>query len=142
MTTTGDRIRRARLYRQMSADALAQRVGYATQSGITNLENRATGRGGYKLSHIAQALDVSVQWLLGGPDMLDMAHVPGFDQAAPISVLEVREDAPATWAQAGWPFKLISPGQWARLTRLERDVLERQIGGLLQDHAVNPWQGQ
>ena len=81
------------------------------------LENRATGRGGYKLSQIAQALDVSVQWLLGGPDTVDMAHVPGFDQSRPVAVLEVREDLPATWAQAGWPFQRVSPSQWARLTR-------------------------
>ena len=136
MTTTGDRIRRARLYRQLSAEALAQRVGYATQSAITNLENRATGRGGYKLSQIAQALDVSVQWLLAGPDMLDMAHVPGFDQAGPVAVVEVREETPATWAQAGWPFQRISPSQWARLTRPERDMLERQIGGLLNENPL------
>jgi transcriptional regulator with XRE-family HTH domain len=133
MTTTGDRIRRARLYREFTAEALAQRVGYATPSGIANLENRATGPGGYKFTHIAQPLDVSVQWLLGGPDRLYMAHVPGFDHAAPASVLAVREDTLATWAQAGWPFKRISPGQWARLTRPERDVLERQILGLLLD---------
>ena len=131
MSTTGDRIRRARLFRQLSAEERAQRVGYATQSAITNLENRATGRGGYKLGQIAQVLDVSVQWLLGGPDTLDMAHVPGYDQAAPTSVLAVREELPATWAQAGWPFKRISPAQWARLTRPERDSLERQILGLL-----------
>lgn len=133
MTTTGDRIRRARLYRELSAEALAQRVGYATPSGIANLENRATGRGGYKLTQIAQALDVSVQWLLGGPDLQDMAQVPSFDHAAPTNVLAVREDKVATWAQAGWPFKRISPGQWARLTRPEREVLERQILGLLLD---------
>lgn len=131
MTTTGDRIRRARLYRGLSADELAQRVGYATQSGITNLENRATGRGGYRLTQIAQALDVSVQWLLGGPDLRDMAHVPGFDRAVPSGMAAVRDDSAATWAQAGWPFKRVSPAQWARLTRQERDVLERQIGGLL-----------
>ena len=134
MTTTGDRIRRARLYRQLSAEALAQRVGYATQSGITNLENRATGRGGYKLSQIAQALDVSVHWLLAGPDTLDMAHVPGFDHGSSAKVLEVREDAPPTWAHAGWPFLRISPSQWARLTRPERDLLERQILGLLNQN--------
>lgn len=136
MTTTGDRIRRARLYRQLSAEALAQRVGYATQSAITNLENRATGRGGYKLSQIAQALDVSVQWLLAGPDLLDMAHVPAFDQSVPVHMHEVHEDVPFTWAQAGWPFQRISPSQWARLTRPERDVLERQILGLVRDGAV------
>jgi transcriptional regulator with XRE-family HTH domain len=136
MTTTGDRIRRARLYRQLSAEGLAQRVGYATQSAITNLENRGTGRGGYKLSQIAQALDVSVQWLLTGPDLLDMAHVPGFDQTVPVHIHEVREDAPSTWMQAGWPFQRISPSQWARLTRPERDLLERQILGLVRESIV------
>lgn len=131
MTTTGDRIRRARVYRGIRAEELAQRVGYATQSGITNLENRATGRGGYKLTKIAQSLDVSVQWLLGGPDSLDMRHVPRFESDVPLGVLQAQENVLSSWAQAGWPFINISPAQWAKLTRHERDILERQIQGLL-----------
>lgn len=62
----------------MSADALAKEVGYSTQSGISNLENRAVGRGGFKLPDIARALDFSVEWFLNGPDIDDMSLVPPF----------------------------------------------------------------
>ena len=47
---------------------LATKVGYKTQSGISNLESRSTGSGGNKIGAIAQALGVSVDWLLNGPD--------------------------------------------------------------------------
>lgn len=62
----------------MSADALAKEVGYSSQSGISNLENRAVGRGGFKLPDIAKALDFSLEWFLNGPDVEDMSQVPSF----------------------------------------------------------------
>lgn len=68
MKTIGDRIRQAREARGWSAYELAMRVGYAHQSGISNLENRATGSGGNKIAAIAEALGVPVDWLLNGPD--------------------------------------------------------------------------
>lgn len=68
MKTIGDRIRQARTALGMSADTLAHKVGYKTQSGISNLENKASGSGGNKIAKIAQVLDVSVDWLLNGPD--------------------------------------------------------------------------
>lgn len=78
MKTVGERIRQAREYRRLSAEALAKEVGYSTQSGISNLENRAAGRGGFNLTKIASALDVSLEWLLNGPDVEDMAGVAPF----------------------------------------------------------------
>ena len=52
----------------MSQGDLAVRVGFAHQSAIGNLESRATGRGGFRLSEIARELSVTVDWLLNGPD--------------------------------------------------------------------------
>lgn len=68
MKTVGERIRQAREARGMSGEELAMAVGYAHQSAIGNLENRATGTGGTKITLIAAALRVPVQWLLAGPD--------------------------------------------------------------------------
>ncbi|MCS4510866.1 helix-turn-helix domain-containing protein [Xylophilus ampelinus] len=68
MKTVGERIRQAREARGLSQGDLALRVGFAHQSAIGNLESRATGRGGFRLSEIARELSVSVEWLLNGPD--------------------------------------------------------------------------
>lgn len=68
MKTVGERIRQARTARGWSGQQLADAVGYANQSAIGNLENRARSTGGHKISAIARALDVSVEWLLNGPD--------------------------------------------------------------------------
>lgn len=68
MKTVGERIRQARLARGMSGEALALKVGYKTQSGISNLEARSNGSGGHKVGAIAQALNVPLDWLLNGPD--------------------------------------------------------------------------
>lgn len=68
MRSVGERIRQARLAKGWSAEALSQRVGYKTQSGISNLENRAGGTGGARLPLIASELNVPLEWLLAGPD--------------------------------------------------------------------------
>lgn len=78
MKSVGERIRQAREYRKMSGEELAHKVGYKTQSGISNLENRNGGMGGAKVVLIAEQLNVSLQWLLNGPDTADMATVPPF----------------------------------------------------------------
>lgn len=78
MKTVGDRIRQAREFRGLSGEELAHRVGYKTQSGISNLENRATGNGGNKLPDIARVLDLSLEWFLQGPDTDDMRTVPPY----------------------------------------------------------------
>lgn len=68
MKTLGERIRQAREYRGWSGADLAHRAGYKTQSGISNLENRASGTGGRNIKKIADALNVSIEWLMHGPD--------------------------------------------------------------------------
>lgn len=60
----------------MSGEALAKKVGYKNQSAIGNLENRAGGTGGNKINKIADALNVSVDWLLNGPDGDNVPFLP------------------------------------------------------------------
>lgn len=75
MRTTGERVRQAREYRGLTQDQLAQRVGYHNQSAIGNLENRATGRGGFKLPRIAQELGFPLEWFHDGPDYDNLADL-------------------------------------------------------------------
>lgn len=82
MKTVGERIRQARLHRGLSGEELAVKVGYKTQSGIANLENRAGSSGGHKLPKIAEELNFSVGWFLSGPDVSDMSQVPPFDASS------------------------------------------------------------
>lgn len=78
MKTVGERIRQAREFRGLSGEELAIKVGYKTQSGISNLENRSTGRGGFALPKIAEVTNFSVEWFLQGPDTEDMNTVEPF----------------------------------------------------------------
>lgn len=68
MKTIGERIRQARDFKGISALKLGQMVGYKSQSGIANIENRSVSTGGRKLVPIAAALNVPVGWLMNGPD--------------------------------------------------------------------------
>lgn len=115
MKTVGERIKQARLWRGISGEDLAKAVGYKTQSGIANLENRATAGGGKRLHLIAKALNVPVQWLLEGPDVtsLDQLAYPeapssGYGQRgypeAPSTVLHLQETRTAYNVQKDWPF--------------------------------------
>jgi transcriptional regulator with XRE-family HTH domain len=72
MKSVGERIRQARDACNMSADALAQAVGYSHQSAIANIENRKGGLGGKKLPEIAKALRVPLMWLIEGPDSAEV----------------------------------------------------------------------
>ncbi len=95
MKSVGERIRQAREYRKLSGEELALQVGYKTQSGISNLENRNGGMGGAKVVLIAQALNVSLHWLLNGPDTNDMKAVAPFSTAAiEPEIHEARSPAP------------------------------------------------
>ena len=95
MKTVGERIRQAREAKNLSQEALATRVGFAHQSAIGNLETRATGTGGRRITDIADALDVPVEWLLSGPDCYSAAIPwkvpPGHSEpGAPLTVEEPR----------------------------------------------------
>lgn len=60
----------------MSGEELAHLVGYTHQSAIANLENRATGTGGRKISEIAKTLKVPLEWLVNGPDADEVPDAP------------------------------------------------------------------
>lgn len=79
MKTIGERIRQARDGRKMTGEQLAEKVGYKKQSAIANLENRASGTGGNKINAIADALSVSVEWLMRGPDGPNVPYLPGMN---------------------------------------------------------------
>lgn len=87
MKTAGERIRQAREALGWSAALLAEKVGYKTQSGISNLENRISGSGGHKLRDIANTLGVSVEWLLNGPDGPTVPFITAIADAATASDL-------------------------------------------------------
>ena len=83
-------------------------MGYTHQSGIANLEGRATGRGN-KLAKIAQVLEVPVAWLLGRPDS---ATVP-FVRSVPPSALP-RAVTPVAQTSRPFdtlPFRTIEPSR-------------------------------
>lgn len=80
MKTIGERIKQAREALGWSGEYLAKAVGYKTQSGISNLESRATGSGGNKIGVIAQKLNVPVDWLVNGPDTDNVPFMAPNDQ--------------------------------------------------------------
>jgi transcriptional regulator with XRE-family HTH domain len=95
MKSVGERIRQARDALGISGLALAQKVGFKTQSAISNLENRASGTGGGKIALIADALNVPVEWLLRGPDS---ESVP-FLLPAPPASMATHDLQPTAWAR-------------------------------------------
>lgn len=99
MKTVGERIRQAREFRGLSGETLAKEVGYQTQSGISNLENRSVGRGGFNLPKIAKALNFSIEWFLNGPDVEDMALVPPFASSGAAHRIEEPQGKYATTRQ-------------------------------------------
>lgn len=134
MKTIGDRIRQARVAKGMSALNLAVRVGYKTQSGISNLENKATGTGGHKIKEIARELDVSVDWLLAGPDS---EIVPFLSRAWPRQEYgprppEINDGAGGLYLERPgevWPFSLFNLAGWMALAPKDREDFENLIAG-------------
>lgn len=88
MKTIGERIKQARDELGWSGLYLANQVGYKTQSGISNLEQRATGSGGNKIGKIAQALNVPLEWLVNGPDSDKVPFLPP-KQAGESTVVQI-----------------------------------------------------
>ena len=79
MKTIGERIKQARDALGWSGLHLANKVGYKTQSGISNLEQRATGSGGNRIHKIAQALNVPLEWVMNGPDSDTVPFIAGIE---------------------------------------------------------------
>lgn len=110
----------------MSGESLAKKVGYKNQSAIGNLENRAGGNGGNKIGEIADALNVSVEWLLRGPDCENVPFLPPSYRAESQSyATSVSEPEPnSAWA---WPFKDVTPKQYQLLDEDQRMDVEKYI---------------
>ena len=135
MKTIGERIRQARRAKVWSAFKLAKAVGYKTQSGIANLENKATGTGGNKIGEIARVLNVSVDWLLNGPDSENVPFLPPvLEQGVLKTSSRQAEESAATPLYAvknnnEWPFELFSAEDWLSLPKKDRDEIENSIAG-------------
>lgn len=136
MKTIGERIQQARLAKHWSADQLAKKVGYKTQSGISNLENKATGSGGNKITDIARVLSVSVDWLLSGPDCENVPFLPqSIDttatQTGPAQAFQTTGNLYPVTATAQWPFDLFDYDEWMLLDPKDRQDLENTIAGAI-----------
>lgn len=93
MKTPGERIRQAREHKGITAHKLALAVGYKTQSGISNIENRSVTTGGRKIAAIAHELRLPLEWVMNGPDgptipWLEPPSKPAPATATPISTQE------------------------------------------------------
>lgn len=138
MKTVGERIRQAREFRKMSGEELAHAAGYKHQSGISNLENRATGRGGFGIQKIAKALDVPIDWLINGPDTEDMRQVGRFALAPTpqIRMSVVAKERPAAYEQ-DWPFNTVSKAQWALIPPETKQIIETFVRSMANESAQN-----
>lgn len=148
MKSVGERIRQAREFRKMSGEELAHQSGYKHQSGISNIENRATGTGGNNIVKIAKALDFALQWFLNGPDTDDMNTVPPFSADAETTHRAREPEPPSityqsahnrrhTDANLTWPFKQISPMEYATLSPHQQTMIEGYVRGLLLENKLH-----
>jgi transcriptional regulator with XRE-family HTH domain len=137
MKTIGERIRQARVALQWSGEKLSKEVGYTHQSAIGNLENRAVGQGGSKLALIANKLNVSVDWLMNGPDC---DHVPFLTKPVDVfgannSAKSVKGTGPELFvvkSNSVWPFELFDFDGWMSLSQKDREDYENLIAGAVQ----------
>jgi|GEM_PF-4172791 len=138
MKTVGERIRQAREFRRMSGEELAHAAGYKHQSGISNIENRASSRGGMGIQKIAQALDVPIEWLINGPDTEDMRTVGPFSAQpkTPIRAVRVVKE-PVINYNTDWPFHTVTPRQWATIPTETKEIIETFVRSMVQDVARN-----
>lgn len=137
MKTIGERIRQARVALQWSGEKLSKEVGYTHQSAIGNLENRAVGQGGSKIALIAKKLNVSVDWLMNGPDCDHVPFLPApLDMSgANNSARSVNEERPGLFVVQSnpvWPFELFDFDGWMSLPKKDREDYENLIAGAVQ----------
>lgn len=136
MKTIGERIQQARLAKGWSADYLAKKVGYQTQSGISNLENKATGSGGNKIGKIAFALDVTLDWLLTGPDSDNVPFLPPKLEQQSVEHQTTTVNSPpgiyVVQSESKWPFDLFDYSDWMLLPEKDRHEFENLIAGAVQ----------
>lgn len=138
MKTVGERIRQAREFRKMSGEELAHLAGYKHQSGISNLENRATGRGGFGIQKIAEALDVPIEWLINGPDTENMMTVERFASPQKPLITETHSVREREVEYLGyWPFRTVTKAQWDTIPTETRQIIETFVKSMVQDVQQN-----
>ena len=72
----GRRLRIRRIWLQLSQDEVATKAG-VTRNFVSAIERSAQGLDAYRLGRVADALDVSLTWLLDGPDDQLTSPAPG-----------------------------------------------------------------
>ena len=133
---------------------MAKRVGYKTQSGISNIENRFSGTGGHKIASIAEALNVSTDWLLNGPDTDNVPFLPPKIAIQPSATIATQaEEANPAWQYiqdkaatpitgAYWPFNS-SVERFRRLiTDANLEILNGTIETMLRQRETEVEQPQ
>lgn len=144
MKAIGERIRQAREHRGLSGEELALKVGYKTQSGISNLENRSNGNGGSKLPAIAQVLDFSLQWFLQGPDTDDMSKVPPYTYANRAQDLHPSQNVERTGEREAVPYTTTRQKAHELLNSISEPglvIAVEVLEGLASRHPINKGDG-
>lgn len=115
METLGEKIRRLRQARGWTLDHLSTLSGVDLKA-ISALEKRSSVRSQFTVQ-LANAFGVAVEELLPGDAT---SH-------------KVAEPSPPRYLPAAspWPFKGVTPDQWASLGAHQRDKVEAYIGGML-----------
>lgn len=97
MDILAERIKEARLARQLSQEDLANKVGYTSRASINKIEKGKVDVPRSKVEAIAQALHVSPAWLLGLSDRRDVMVIS--DKMTPL-LMEAQDATPDQIAQA------------------------------------------
>jgi transcriptional regulator with XRE-family HTH domain len=66
-TLVGKRLRMRRIWLELSQDEVAAKAG-VTRNFVSAIERAAQGLDAFRLGRVAEALDVSLTWLLDGPN--------------------------------------------------------------------------
>ncbi|WP_429091802.1 LexA family protein [Aeromonas veronii] len=104
METINDRISARRRAQKMSQDELAKRIGI-TRVSISKWESGLNQPKGRYLNDLAEALGVTVDWLLTGsgdtPELAEEQHIPGYHNVEPAVMLPGKRIPILSYVQAG-----------------------------------------
>lgn len=126
----GKNIEMARIARKIGAQALANKAGIDLQA-LRALEKRDSKTSQFT-AQIAAALDLSTDDLLAG-------NILPHEQPPTEHVKPVLREAPATYpvAPRSWPFRSITPEQWASMDEFDRGRAEEAVRNVLRDVAIS-----
>ena len=104
METINDRISARRRAQKMSQDELAKRIGI-TRVSISKWESGLNQPKGRYLNDLAEALGVTVDWLLTGsgdtPELAEEQPIPGYHNVEPAVILPGKRIPILSYVQAG-----------------------------------------